>query len=71
MQTDHDPDRYIADLTDAEIHAAIRYLESHPRTANEQYSRSADQQNDDREALICVGLYIVPLGCLGLWLYWR
>ena len=70
MLTNQGPDWNIDDLTDTEIYAAIRYLEPNP-SANEQYSRSVDEQNDDSGVLICVGLYLVLLACLGLWLFWR
>ena len=71
MLTNQDPDWNLDDLTDTEIYAAIRYLEPNPRRANEQYLRSVDEQNGDRGVLICVGLYLILLACLGLWLYWR
>jgi hypothetical protein len=72
MLTDHDPDRNVGDLTEAEIYAAIRYLEPHPRSAKERHSRSADEQNEDSGVLICVGFMILLFGCLGfMLLYWR
>jgi hypothetical protein len=66
MLANHEPDRNIEDLTDAEIYAAIRYLE--PAEA------STDEQNDRNAVVICVCLYlyIALLGCLAfVWLYWR
>ncbi len=71
MLTNQEPDWNIDDLTDTEIYAAIRYLEPKPRSTNEQSSRRVDEQNDDSGVLICVGLYLALLACLGLWLYWR
>jgi hypothetical protein len=69
MLTNHEPDRNIEDLTDTEMHDAIRYLELGPKDAKEM-------DEDDREkyngVVICVFLYIAPLGCLAfVWLYWR
>jgi hypothetical protein len=47
-------------LTDAEVYAAIRYLEPDPRSANGQ------------DNVICVAILILLLGCLGfLWLWHR
>ncbi len=54
----------IEDLTDAEICAAIRYLDRNLGSANEQEENSG--------VVICVSLLILLLGCLVfLWLYWR
>jgi hypothetical protein len=62
MLTNHEPDRNIEDLTDAEIYAAIRYLE--------RAETSTDDQNDNNGVVICVCLYIALLGCLAfVWLY--
>ena len=64
MLTNHEPDRNIEYVTDAEIYAAIRYLEP--------AETSTDEQNDSNGAVICVCLYIALLGCLAfVWLYWR
>jgi hypothetical protein len=71
MLTNQEPDWNIDDRTNTEIYAAIRYLEPNSRSTNEQSSRRVDEQNDDSGVLICVGLYLVLLACLGLWLYWR
>jgi cytochrome c1 len=62
MLTNHEPDRNIEDLSDAEIYAVIRYLES--------AETSTDEQNDDNGVVTCVCLYIALLGCLAfVWLY--
>jgi hypothetical protein len=51
-------------VTDAEVYAAIRYLEPAETTT--------DERNDNNGAVICVCLYIALLGCLAfVWLYWR
>jgi hypothetical protein len=64
MLANHEPYRNIEDLTDAEIYAAIRYLEP--------AETSTDGQNDRNGVVICVCLYIALLGCLAfVWLYWR
>ena len=64
MLTNHEPDRNIEGLADAEIYAAIRYLEP--------AERSAEQNNDDNGVVICVCLYIAMSVCLAfLWLYWK
>ena len=64
MLTNQEPDWNIDDLTDAEVHAAIRYLEA--------VGTSTDEQNEDHGVVICVGLYIALLGCLAfIWLSWR
>jgi hypothetical protein len=42
-------------LTDAQIYAAIRYLEPDPRSTNEQ--------DDDTAFVICVGLVTLLLMC--------
>jgi hypothetical protein len=53
----------LEDLTDYEIYDAIRYLDPDPRHATED--------NGNSGVVICVGLWMVLLGCLGfLWLYW-
>jgi hypothetical protein len=63
MLTDHDPDRNIEDLTDAEIYAAIRYLEPHPRNTNEK--------QDDTAALVATIIFLILMLGLGLMLlYW-
>ena len=72
MLTNHEPDWNIEDLTPAEIYAAIRYLEQPPSGANEGNNHIATtKQNDDKGALICVGLYLLLMFGLGLWFYWR
>jgi hypothetical protein len=64
MLTNHEPDRNIEYVTDAEIYAAIRYLEP--------AETSVDEQNDNNSVVICVCLYIALLGCLAfIWLYCR
>jgi hypothetical protein len=64
MLTNHEPDRNIEDLSDAEIYAAIRYLEP--------TETSTEEKNDDNGVVICVCLYIALVGCLAfVWLYWR
>ena len=71
MLTNHEPDRNIEDLTDTEIHDAIRYLEQSPRRAcGEDNDVAATDQNDDNGVVICVVLYVALLGCLAfVWLY--
>jgi len=55
----------IEDLTDAEICAAIRYLEPDSESANEQ-----NEQDDSTVFVICASLMILLIGCLGfVWLY--
>ena len=69
MLTNQEPDWNIDDLTDAEIHAAILYLEPASSKAAEQ--DSTDQDHDDG-VVICVCLYIALAVCLSfLWFYWR
>ena len=64
MLTNYGPDRNIEDLSDAEIDAAIRYLEP--------AETSTEEQDDNNGVVICVCLYIAQLGCLAfVWLYWR
>ena len=63
MLTNYEPDRNIEDLSDAEIDAAIRYLDA---------ETSTEEQDDNNGVVICVCLYIALLGCLAfVWLYWR
>lgn len=65
MLTNHEPNRNIEDRTDAEIYAAIRYLEPAETGAEEQ-------NHDDNGVAICVCLYIAMSACLAfLWLYWK
>jgi hypothetical protein len=72
MAKKHESKWNIEDFPDPEIDDAIRYLDPHPRSASEQYSRSADEQNDDGEVLICVGFMVLLFGCLAfMLLYWR
>ena len=76
MLTNYEPDWNIEDLTDAEIYAAIRYLEPDPISADEhndgQKDEYNDEQNDDNGVAICFCLYVVLLGCLAfVWFYWR
>ena len=62
MAKKHDSKWNLEDLTDADVYAAIRYLEPGPRTANEQ--------NGDTAFVISFGLVILLLGCLAfMWLY--
>ena len=69
MLTNQEPDWNIDDLSDAEIYAAIRYLEPESRKPDEQDS---DGQGQDDGVVICVCLYIALFGCLAfLWIYWR
>ena len=69
MLTNQESDWNIDDITDAEIYAAIRYLESESRNAGEQNS---DGQGRDNSAVICVFLYVALSACLAfLWFYWR
>ena len=69
MLTNQDPDWNIDDITDAEIYAAIRYLESESGNPGEQDS---DGQGRDNGVVICVCLYVALSVCLAfLWFYWR
>jgi hypothetical protein len=63
MLMNHEPDWNIDDLSDTQVYAAIRYLEPDPRRA--------DEENDDRSVLICVGSYLLLIACLAAWLYWK
>jgi hypothetical protein len=71
MLANYDPDWNIEDLTDAEIYAALRYLEPDRIGANEQKNDTpTTKQNVDQGGVICACLYIVVLVCLAfLWLY--
>jgi hypothetical protein len=69
MLTNEEPDWNTDDITDAEIYAAIRYLEPESGNAAEQNS---DGQGQDNGVAICVCLYVALLGCLAfLLIYWR
>ena len=69
MLTNEEPDWNTDDITDAEIYAAIRYLEPESGNAAEQNS---DGQGPDNGVVMCVCLYGVLFGCLAfLWIYWR
>jgi len=69
MLANHEPDRNIEDLSDTEIYDAIRYLEPHPKRANEM---DGDDQDKDKGVVICVSLYAAILVCLAFaWFYWR
>jgi hypothetical protein len=72
MLANHEPDRNIEDLTDADIYDAIRYLEPAPRSANGQNDDIATtDQNDDNGVVICIVLYAALLVRLTfVWLYW-
>jgi hypothetical protein len=70
MLANYDPDWNIADLSDTEIYAAIRYLELGTSSANEQKSDARTTPNFDKDVVICVFLYIAVLVCLAfLWFY--
>ena len=69
MLANYDPDWNIDDLTDAEIYAAIRYLEPDLTNADQL---DADDQDKDNGVVICVCLYVALLICFAfLWFYWR
>jgi hypothetical protein len=69
MLTNHEPDRNIEDLSDAEIYDAIRYLEPGPKSVNEM---DGDDQDKDNAVAISVFLYVGLLVCLAfMWFYWR
>ena len=69
MLTNQEPNWNIDDITDAEICAAIRYLD--PESGNAEKQNSDGQGRDDG-VVICVCLYLVLLGCLAfLLIYWR
>ncbi|HXP39869.1 MAG TPA: hypothetical protein VN833_06335 [Candidatus Acidoferrales bacterium] len=69
MLANYDPDWNIDELTDAEIYAAIRYLEPGLTNADQL---DADDQDKDNGVVICVFLYVALLICVVfLWFYWR
>ena len=69
MLTNHEPDRNIEDVSDAEIYDAIRYLEPDARSAKEM---DGDDQDKDNGVAISVFLYVALLACLAfMWFYWR
>jgi hypothetical protein len=69
MLTNHEPDRNIEDVSDAEIYDAIRYLEPDPKSVNEM---DGDDQDKDNGIAISVFLYAALLACLAcMWFYWR
>ena len=69
MLTNHEPDRNIEDVSDAEIYDAIRYLEPDPKSVNEM---DGDDQDKDNGVAISVFLYVALLVCLAfVWFYWR
>ena len=69
MLTNHEPDRNIEDLTDTEIHDAIRYLEPDPKGTNET---DGDDRDKDNGVVICVCLYVALSVCLAfVWFCWR
>jgi len=68
MLANYDPDWNIEDLTDAQIYAAIRYLEPDTSSADEQKDDTPTTPNFDNGVVICVCLYIAVLVCLSfLW----
>jgi hypothetical protein len=70
MLANYDPDWNIEDLTDTEIHAAIRYLEPDTSCANEQKDDIPTTQTFDKGVVICACIYIAVLVCLAfLWFY--
>jgi hypothetical protein len=71
MLANSNPDWNIEDVTDAEIYAAIRYLELDTSSANEQKDDTpTTERNVDQGVVICVCLYIALLVCLAfLWFY--
>ena len=69
MLTNQEPDWNIDDISDAQIYAAIRYLEPESRNAGGQ---DADGQDRGNGVVICVGLCVALSLCLAfLWFYWR
>ena len=65
MLRNHEPDRNVEDLTDAEIYDAIRYLEPDPRSAHGQNDDFATtDHNDDNRVVICIVLYVTLLVCM-------
>jgi hypothetical protein len=63
MSKKHQSNWNIEDLTDGEIYEAIRRLDPDPTTAS--------KENIDSGVVICVGLWIAVIGCIGfMWLYW-
>jgi hypothetical protein len=71
MLANSNPDWNIEDVTDAEIYAAIRYLELDTSSANEQKDDTpTTERTVDQGVVICVCLYIALLFCLAfLWFY--
>jgi hypothetical protein len=61
MRNKHEPKWNIEDLSEAEIYAAIRYLDEHDET-------SANEQNDNTAFVVCAILGILLLVFLFLWL---
>ena len=69
MLANYDPDWNIDELTDAEIYAAIRYLEPGLTNADQL---DANDHDKDNGVVICVFLYVALLICVVfLWFYWR
>ena len=71
MSRKHESKWKIEELTNAEIVAAIRYLDPElPQQINDEKGRRRDSQ--DFVFGICIVLLVLVLGCLGLvWLYCR
>jgi hypothetical protein len=68
MLANYDHDRNIDDLTDTEIYAAIRYLETGLTKAGQL---DAGDQDKDNGVVICVCLYVGLLMCFAfLWFHW-
>ena len=69
MQTNYDPDSNIDDLTDTEIHNAIRYLEPDSPSTDDRHAGDSDK---DTGVVVCICLFIAVLVCLTfVCLYWR
>lgn len=69
MLTNEEPDWNTDDIADAEVYAAIRYLEPDLRNAAE---RNSDGQGRDNGVVICACLYVALFGFLAfLLIYWR
>jgi hypothetical protein len=61
MLKNHEPDRNLGDLTDTEIYAAIRYLET---------ELPYGEESDGARLATAVGLFVLVLSALGFVWFW-
>jgi hypothetical protein len=74
MLENYESDRHIAERTDAEIYAAIRYLEPVPSRNEGNTSERNDDDGlvEDDGLVTSIWLCMALLACLVLaWLYWE